>query len=84
MHPVTNVAAFPYPGIRAKLLRTGQNVTLIARGDREGSSTICQPVDEQGQILEWESAKEFRVIDTNVLPPNTAAYDAAMGQTSRR
>jgi hypothetical protein len=77
--PVTNIASYQTPFVA---LLNNEPVRLIATGDMEGHSPVCQYIDSQGK-LGWASQDQFQIFDTNLLPPSREAIANAL-QALRR
>lgn len=80
--PVTNPFSFARP-IRARLIRTGEDVTILSQGDQEGSSIVYHTINAQGLPQDWMPAKEYKITDTNVLPVRTEAEMTPAGGAGR-
>ena len=64
--PVRNIATYQRPMLAVV---SGMPVRIIATGDREGSSPVCQFVDPDGAV-DWVPINEVKILDHEFLPPS--------------
>jgi hypothetical protein len=76
---VNNIASYQTPMLA---VHNGMPARIVATGDREGSSPVCQIVDTDG-VLEWVALKELRIIDPNFLPPDLSTLANALNRVQK-
>lgn len=64
---VRNVA--PYHNTILAVHNNQTPCRLMATGDAEGHSPVEKAVSKDGKIF-WDSSSNFRIIDSNYLPPS--------------